>query len=600
MRLNCLRLAARSCGSISEFDALNAFVEQGLKNVTDVKFEPDPRQLHATSRSRSRSAADLCELDFIFWWLPNEPFDELYLRPMNQQMQIRHDNKGAARRPHRGQVSRDQFWRFILRYMLENLQAKGRTKGQAAAVERLKARLLGQERAEEISASCNWTEAVIEKMHLDFNARVPLLVDLGSVFIIDETILAYFGLDAQLKEILRLFPKKPHDFGLLSYRATVRLHHTKGRIIVSILPITPGKNYTPTSAALAIMDLLARSVRHPPHFIMDSAFATEELFSDVQSREGAVSLSLKENRAAGFGPLYRMATADLPVGETRTYVVNDIVIQAQRKKSASAKSQEDGSGHLHVVLSTGWHTPTSHSSAIKRLGKLRKAQDLYLDWTESQLRILLRFEPQLGQFPSARDMIRERTGWDVLAPEADPSGSVRWTEEALMKLPNEILADILREQAPTVPASGKNKTDLVHFILAARKKAGLRLDPAPKRKIQARDIVSLREQIGSAPSPHSPVLDFYSAEYGAVDETNQEIYRSIALNCHRSWTKLLGFSVLHALLMNAWADHREWRYARSLHDAHGRRIAGARDTDKGFAAFIIAAAEQLVERGGRE
>ena len=53
-------------------------------------------------------------------------------------------------------------------------------------------------------------------------------------------------------------------------------------------------------------------------------------------------------------------------------------------------------------------------------------------------------------------------------------------------------------------------------------------------------------------SARSGVLDFYSAEYGAVDETNQEIYRSLALNCHRSWTKLLGFSVLHALLMNAW------------------------------------------------
>ena len=222
----------------------------------------------------------------------------------------------------------NEMWRYIMRYMLESLEAKGRIKHRAAEVEELIHQLIGNERADEISPSCNWTELDVEKMHLDFNERVPLLISLGSVFTIDETVLAYFGLDARIMDILRLFPKKPHDFGLLSYRASVRLHYTKGRIIVAILPITPGQNYTPTSAALAIMDLLADAVRHVPHYVMDSAFA-EEL---VQWREVAVSLSLKENRTAGFGPLYELVTEDLPLGETRTYAVNNVVIQAQKKK----------------------------------------------------------------------------------------------------------------------------------------------------------------------------------------------------------------------------------------------------------------------------
>ena len=232
---------------------------------------------------------------------------------------------GEARKSHRGEVTLNEMWPYIMRHMLESLEAKGRIKHRAAEVEELIHQLIGNERADEISPSCNWTELDVEKMHLDFNERVPLLISLGSVFTVDETVLAYFGLDARIMDILRLFPKKPHDFGLLGYRASVR-------IIVAILPITPGQNYTPTSAALAIMDLLADAVRHVPHYVMDSAFATEELFSEVQWREVAVSLSLKENRTDGFGPLYELVTEDLPLGETRTSAVNNVVIQAQKKK----------------------------------------------------------------------------------------------------------------------------------------------------------------------------------------------------------------------------------------------------------------------------
>ena len=242
----------------------------------------------------------------------------------------------------------------------------------------------------------------------------------------------------------------------------------------------------------------------------------------------------------------------------------------------------------------------SHSTALKRVGEYKDVQDLYLAWPLSTLRILLKFDVPAGTRVSARDMLLERTGWNVLAPPPNAAGVEDWSEEALMELPAKILADILREQAPTVPRSNKNKPDLVRSILAARAKAGLPSAPAPRKKIQARDVISLRQKVGAAPSSSSGVLDFYSAEYGAVDKTNQEIYRSIALNCHRSWTKLLGFSVLHALLMNAWADHREWVYSRSLHDSFGRRVPGVKDTDKGFAAFLIAAAKQLAERRPRK
>ena len=42
---------------------------------------------------------------------------------------------GEARKSHRGEVSLNEMWRYVMRYMLESLEAKGRIKHRAAEVE---------------------------------------------------------------------------------------------------------------------------------------------------------------------------------------------------------------------------------------------------------------------------------------------------------------------------------------------------------------------------------------------------------------------------------------------------------------------------------
>jgi hypothetical protein len=92
------------------------------------------------------------------------------------------------------------------------------------------------------------------------------------------------------------------------------------------------------------------------------------------------------------------------------------------------------------------------------------------------------------------------------------------------------------------------------------------------------------------------VLNFYSQEYGAVDETNQEIYRSILLRYHRSWTKLAGFSVLHAIFMNAWSSFVEADIYAQTHDHLGMRLDVAIPSHQPFNEYMWDLCTQVAER----
>ncbi len=105
------------------------------------------------------------------------------------------------------------------------------------------------------------------------------------------------------------------------------------------------------------------------------------------------------------------------------------------------------------------------------------------------------------------------------------------------------------------------------------------------------NLANLRDLIGRDTSETSPIIDLYNAEYGVVDEINQDIYRYILLSNHRNWAKLMDFTVLHAMFMNAWAEARAETRRR---DRLGVRIPTATERRYGFDQFILNAARQFV------
>ena len=367
------------------------------------------------------------------------------------------------------------------------------------------------------------------------------------------------------------------------------LSHSRARAILVILPQLPTSKYSPTGAALRIMNLVRNEQLGGAHFVMDSAFATTEMLDELRRLSASVSLSLKSNRTAGFGALYDLATNGLAQGEVRTYSVDHYILQARRQRSESAKGGED----LHVVLSSGWRTDIPHDQPIKRIFGYNTVIHLYLNASASDLS--LAFKCPL--YTSKRDLLLQVTNWDVLAPPPNDAGRIEWTEKSLKKMRLQLLRDLHSETPHCSGSSGKKTDVLVEEIVAHHPRVAPPGPSAVAGHAKPKDIVGLRQYAGVEPSQSAAVLDFYSHEYGAVDKVNQEIYRSILLSGHHSYEKLLGFSVLHAICMNAWAACLEERAVRLGHNPQGRRVAPAQAKQQSFAKLMLAACKQFVARG---
>ncbi len=520
-----------------------------------------------------------------------EIIESLYLPSVNRAMHAKRLNQGKARRRHRGEVSASDLLRFFGRYFLDLLNGHGRLKDHALELRDLQASLMGTDRYEEISACTRWTFPDIAKFHEDFNQRARMLVQLGNIVVIDETILAYFGKDAKVAKVLRYYPKKPHDLGLLSYRACTKLFRTKSRITVGLLPVLPSQTWTPTSAALRLIKFIRPTLPGSLHLVMDSAFATQELLAEVRTLGVTVSLSLKSNRTCGYAPIYELSTDGLAAGDVRTYTVDGFVLQARCVRATSAR----GGIPYHVVLSNAWQVPAPLVEPVRRRLSYKTALTLYTE--ETSEKIALAF--QLPNSGSKRDLVRAVTGWDVLAPPPDAAGEVAWTRESVEKMSVQLLRELHALTPNCGGGSRKNRNALVDEIMANHPHAAPQAAPPLQHQPTIQDILTLKQAIGTSVGQTATVVDFYSSEYGAVDETNQEIYRSLLLSQHRNWEKLLGLAVVHSFWMNAWGFYKEAQNLASTHDPLGARIPIAARPQVCFAEFVWAACQQLAaEREG--
>lgn len=525
-------------------------------------------------------------MDFIKLWICNDFLDHAILPALNEQMDLRREKLTGSNAGHRGAVSQRDFYNFLFRYFLDLLIGMGQLSDHLSEINDIKSALMGVDRSKEISASCVWTTADVAGFHFEFNQRAPSLLTIGSIVTIDETLLAYFGEDARVDHIDRCMPGKPHDYGLLSYRAGARLSNTKARVTVALAPIIPGHSYTPTAAALHLIQMIRVWQRGSAHFVMDSAFATEEMVNSARSMNVAVSLSMKSNRTAGYAPVYELATSRLEPGEARSYAFDGYIMQTR----CAAKPHKRGGLPVHAVLSSGWRTPPHGSAPIKRLLDYVSVKTLYLNNTAEELMLAFGGEPGW----SKRDIILAKTNWDLLAPPPEENGEIAWTKESLAKMMVPLLKDLHAITPHCSGASRKNSEQLIEDIVKNHPHARAAAQRLPRHGTKAKDVVSLRDEVGRATSNSTPVLDFYAAEYGVVDEINQEIYRSIMLSWHRDWQKLLGFSVLHAMVMNAHSCFVEWHFSATTHDSHGARIAFEDRPRLPFAEFIFTACKQAV------
>jgi hypothetical protein len=301
----------------------------------------------------------------------------------------------------------------------------------------------------------------------------------------------------------------------------------------------------------------------------------------------AYTICVKAQFVGEFGALVAASTDSLPVGQVRTFEYNNQIIQSISKP----KDTDHSNPYVTSVITTGYHTAGGdHVRHHSRVGTYENAISLYRKNDIGTLQIL---QPHMHA-DTKRDFILAWTGWDPLAPAPDAQGKQRFTREGLTNMDNTLLADLIGTLRGCRSASGMNKDQMVKTVAEHHPQMEPPQNLPEKQNVTAGDILDMRADLGMHTSELGVAIANYDKYKGAVDISNEDLYRHIILSHHGNYRRLLSFSVVHAMALNAWALYNE----HILEGARKRDPHITTNTLYGlrcrFSDFILRAAHQLV------
>lgn len=521
-------------------------------------------------------------------WLSKSFVTDHLLAPINKIMQLSRKNNAKSSAHYRHQLTVAEFWIWLAKYFCKHLQ---QWQPQAECVRLLTAAVssrMGIQRYKKISAALEISEQDIDQLIGAFNKLAQNVARHGSTLTIDETMLAYYGNDAKVDRIWRRIPEKPHAKGLIQWRGFGIFRHSDRRVILSIVPFLPSQRWTPTRAAEHIIHLARLASPGALHVFFDAGFATQEMFSLLVQPNVAYTACLKVPLTGPHAPLYAAACYDLHAGESRSIAYNGHIVQAFCHPM-DADHQES---YLTVVASDGYsiveHDPIRHP----RHGTYSAAVTDYLTCGIAQLE--LKYHSPNAK--SKAELLFEKTGWDVLAPPPDDAGRQAWTEEGVKAMKKAQLAEVAAALHHLGRPVGSSKQHLVAFILAHHPHCAQHLHRPRIAHAQPAELIELYQQLGLQTSEDALLLTNFGRFKGAVDHSNEDLYRYIRLSGHKGWRALTVASVLHALVLNAWASHDEAVLVRAEGANHRLSRANLHAMRESFYDFLSKALLRAIEQ----
>lgn len=558
---------------------------RGARNISECNYVPIvPITFAAPPVPRVRG--ELREMDFLRLWIPDDFLNTTWLPAINSIMRPSRDKLAKSARRYRHQVTVPDFWLWFARYFATHLIPR---QGEPDCIPALKAALgsiCGKQRLHKMNAAMQVSEDALVKMFDAFNDLAAKIVHRGSAITIDETMLAYYGHDARALKIWRRIPEKPHQKGLIQWRGVGVFRHSRRRVILVIVPFLPSHRCTPTQAAEKIVTTLLNRAADALHVFLDAGFASEEMFSVLARNDLVYTICIKPPFTGPLTALHSAAIYDLPTGASRSYEYEGHIVQAVSKPS----DDDHPTGYITAVVTTGYETRMSDNIRYQRRGTYAAAVSDYLMCSDKEL--MAKYPLFAGS--TKQDRILHATGWDVLAPPPDDTGKQAWTEEALNKMKIPMLQAIVRTLAPVQRRFGKNKPDLIAYIVAHHPQMERNQTRRRVEKASPADLQDLYTQLGLDTSDSAPVIDTFDSHKGAVDGANADLYRYIRLSGHRSWRAFSAVSILHALSLNAWASWEERVLTKARHSDGVRDPIVLDRMKKPFVVFITTALQQVV------
>ena len=557
----------------------------GARNVTEVSYVP-LLPLTRTPMVLVHVRQPIREIDFLRLWLTQDFVNGHFLPAMNNNLSVMREHGAKVVRRYRHQATEADFWKWLGSYFADHVNTlKHAPPESKASCDSLMA-CIGKARKKELNAAIRFPEEKVRDTVTQFNSITKAVVHRGSTSTIDETMIAYFGSDAKRLKIWRRIPEKPHAKGMMQWRSVSVFRNSSRRVILGIVALLPSQQCTPVEAASLLIRMLKHDRVGGLHVFLDAGFASEEMFHLLQTDDLTFTICIKSQFTGPFGPLYRLAVDGLAAGHVRTYEHNGHFVQAISKPADA--DHEDG--YITVVVSNGYQAVSQDNVRFRRRGTYEAAVSDFM--TTPEHLIFEKFTGHEGE--TAQERILHATGWDVLAPPPDEQGRQAWTEAALA----EMRKDHLHTLARTLPSFARvklsTKQSLIDFIKVHHPAMGRHASRPRLQHAGPADLQNLYSEIGTADTESAPLIHNFDSHKGAVDHSNEDLYRYIHLTGHRHWESTMVVSILHAMALNAWAAHDEWLCTSALQrdrnltkkDVHGMR--------RRFYVFIMTALEQAV------
>lgn len=476
--------------------------------------------------------------------LTDELLQTTVLDPLNRKIaKTREARRGDH---HLGQVDINTFWQYI------TTQATGGPKKSAKAYsaqnkdERFKERQkasLGQQRFQVIHSHLGDIEFDVQLISNTIINNVRDLFDPANYTTVDETLLAYAGLDMIAQMIQVFIPRKPHPFGTLFHGAVMLVRHSKLPILVGWEWRYKKQKLTPTAAlkklVISIAEWNAKSVV-PLTVLCDSGFQAHEVLSicDQLNIQAICSVSGAANSPYRFE--YNLASDDLIHMHSRSFLSNGTFFQSRVV------------GDKPTVVATNFYVPTQ-SSAPKALETRERAIKLAQLLGDSfDLAWFRNAYPALpAGILSKYDIACFLCAEDVGYPEGTKDNINLLTQDSfngMLKWQLDGLASSLKIKDPsgTVP-------QLIEKILTAVKQSqdiqskvddlsnGMPVENFTKLKMELDDIR------GSPTTCPAPMVLRYCELFNGQDRVNRTFYNNVDL----SKDKTLNGIQLHNMLWNA-------------------------------------------------
>lgn len=159
--------------------------------------------------------------------------------------------------------------------------------------------------------------------------------------------------------------------------------------------------------------------------------------------------------------------------------------------------------------------------------------------------------------------------------------------------------DHLHALARTLPCFARarltTKAALIEFIKAHHPKMERHASRPRLKRATAADLQNLYNEIGFEDTTEAPLISNFDSYKGAVDHSNEDLYRYIQLTGHRHWESAMAASILHAMALNAWSCYDEWVLTTASQCNPYLTRAALHGMRCSFYVFLTTALEQAVE-----